>query len=267
MTSRAEPAAQRALAAADAVHRLEGHPHDYEDWNGAALFAVQFEWRPNGKVEQLPDRPQLVHGQVAGKHFADVCWRPARRPVDSHSSRRQQDNLPAGQGLRRGNPRPALDGSAAFKLRRGHASDDSVDEREHEDSSHAPRVGNRAAAAGAKIMRCDVDAIKFFLQLLNNELKSQVPSVVQEFSDRNRNILHACVTQCSPTSNKDSDTEALSTLSKPEHRLGLHQRGCQLNHPVQVVEQLERFDATIFVDFRARQRPSHGFWCSSFVSR
>lgn len=64
-----------------------------------------------------------------------------------------------------------------------------------------------------KIMRCDVDAIKFFLQQLNNELKSQVSSVVQEFSDGNRNILHACVTQCSPTSNKDSDQDLTTTPS------------------------------------------------------
>lgn len=61
-----------------------------------------------------------------------------------------------------------------------------------------------------KIMRCDVDAIKFFLNQLNNELKSQIPLVVQEFADGNRNILHACITQCSPTSNKDSDTDVAS---------------------------------------------------------
>lgn len=64
-----------------------------------------------------------------------------------------------------------------------------------------------------KIMRCDVDAIKFFLQQLNNELKSQVGAVVQEFSDGNRNIIHACVTQCSPTSNKDSDQDLTATAS------------------------------------------------------
>lgn len=61
-----------------------------------------------------------------------------------------------------------------------------------------------------KIMRCDVDAIKYFLQQLNGELKSQVLSVIQEYSDGNRNILHACITQCSPTSNKDSDQDLLS---------------------------------------------------------
>ncbi|KAL7038434.1 hypothetical protein ACKWTF_009577 [Chironomus riparius] len=64
-----------------------------------------------------------------------------------------------------------------------------------------------------KIMRCDVDAVKYFLQQLNNELKSQVTSVVQEFSDGNRNILHACISQCSPTSNKDSDTDLLSAVN------------------------------------------------------
>lgn len=64
-----------------------------------------------------------------------------------------------------------------------------------------------------KIMRCDVDAIKCFLQQLNNELKAQVTAVVQEFSDGNRNILHACVTQCSPTSNKDSEQEVSTTES------------------------------------------------------
>jgi E3 ubiquitin-protein ligase EDD1 len=64
-----------------------------------------------------------------------------------------------------------------------------------------------------KIMRCDVDAVKYFLQQLNGELKSQVTSVVQEFTDGNRNILHACVSQCSPSSNKDSDQDLLATAS------------------------------------------------------
>lgn len=59
-----------------------------------------------------------------------------------------------------------------------------------------------------KIMRCDVDAVKYFLQQLNGDYKSQVLSVVQEFTDGNRNILHACVSQCSPTSNKDSDQDS-----------------------------------------------------------
>ncbi|KAG5682285.1 hypothetical protein PVAND_011645 [Polypedilum vanderplanki] len=64
-----------------------------------------------------------------------------------------------------------------------------------------------------KIMRCDVDAVKYFLQQLNGELKSQIQAVVQEFTDGNRNILHACITQCSPTSNKDSDQDLLSTAN------------------------------------------------------
>lgn len=58
-----------------------------------------------------------------------------------------------------------------------------------------------------KIMRCDVDAVKYFLNQLNGDLKAQVSSVVQEFTDGNRNILHACVSQCSPASNKDSEQE------------------------------------------------------------
>jgi E3 ubiquitin-protein ligase EDD1 len=71
-----------------------------------------------------------------------------------------------------------------------------------------------------KIMRCDVDAIKFYLQQLNNELKVQVSSVVQEFADGNRNILHASVTQCSPTSNKDSDQELPTTATNTSSSSG-----------------------------------------------
>lgn len=72
-----------------------------------------------------------------------------------------------------------------------------------------------------KIMRCDVDAVKYFLQQLNGELKSQITSVVQEFTDGNRNILHACVTQCSPTSNKDSDQDLLSAATNAANNPGL----------------------------------------------
>lgn len=58
-----------------------------------------------------------------------------------------------------------------------------------------------------KIMQCDVDGVKYLLQQFNGELKSQVPSVVQEFTDGNRNILHAVVSQCSPASNKETEPD------------------------------------------------------------
>lgn len=58
-----------------------------------------------------------------------------------------------------------------------------------------------------KIMQCDVEGVKYLLQQFSGDLKSQVPSVVQEFTDGNRNILHAVVSQCSPVTNKDTEPD------------------------------------------------------------
>lgn len=61
-----------------------------------------------------------------------------------------------------------------------------------------------------RIMRCDVEAVKHLLGQLAGDLKTQIPSIIQEYTDGNRNIVHACVTQCSPTSNKDSEQDLLA---------------------------------------------------------
>lgn len=58
-----------------------------------------------------------------------------------------------------------------------------------------------------KIMQCDVEGVKYLLQQLSGDLKSQVPAVVQECTDGNRNILHAVVSQCSPVTNKDTEPD------------------------------------------------------------
>lgn len=62
----------------------------------------------------------------------------------------------------------------------------------------------------SKILRCDLDGIGAVLTQLDNEAKagvagaaSALQGVLAERCDGNRNILHACVTMCVPTSNKE----------------------------------------------------------------
>ncbi|XP_062127292.1 E3 ubiquitin-protein ligase hyd [Drosophila sulfurigaster albostrigata] len=54
------------------------------------------------------------------------------------------------------------------------------------------------------ILRCDVKNCIAVLKRLEQEDRKEALSVVEEHCDGNRNIFHACVIMCSPTSNKDS---------------------------------------------------------------
>ncbi|XP_053696945.1 E3 ubiquitin-protein ligase hyd isoform X2 [Sabethes cyaneus] len=62
----------------------------------------------------------------------------------------------------------------------------------------------------SRILRCDLEGVRHVLAQLGDELKSQLSSVISEHTDRNRNIIHACISMCSPTSNKDSDQDLLA---------------------------------------------------------
>lgn len=62
----------------------------------------------------------------------------------------------------------------------------------------------------SKILKCDLEGIKVILNQLENEMKSGISgvnstlaSILSERCDGNRNIFHACVTMCVPTSNKE----------------------------------------------------------------
>lgn len=70
----------------------------------------------------------------------------------------------------------------------------------------------------SKVLRCDLEGIKQVLNSLDSEAKLGVISIVlnnilRERCDGNRNIFHACVSQCAPTSNKDSTGEIPSETS------------------------------------------------------
>lgn len=54
------------------------------------------------------------------------------------------------------------------------------------------------------ILRCDVKNSIAMLMRLEKEDRKETISVVEERCDGNRNIFHACVIMCAPTSNKDS---------------------------------------------------------------
>lgn len=58
-----------------------------------------------------------------------------------------------------------------------------------------------------RILRCDFKGFKNVLAQIeaSSDAKSQIASILNERCDGNRNILHACVSMCSPTSNKDND--------------------------------------------------------------
>ncbi|XP_055716882.1 E3 ubiquitin-protein ligase hyd isoform X7 [Phlebotomus papatasi] len=59
-----------------------------------------------------------------------------------------------------------------------------------------------------RILRCDFKGVKSILsQLENGELKAQINNILAERCDGNRNIIHACVSMCAPSSNKDNDQD------------------------------------------------------------
>nr|CAD7423599.1 unnamed protein product [Timema monikensis] len=70
-----------------------------------------------------------------------------------------------------------------------------------------------------RILRCDLEGVKQVLATLDQEAKScasvmaSLPNVLSERCDGNRNIFHACVTMCTPTSNKEGDQEGSSSYS------------------------------------------------------
>ncbi|XP_032678676.1 E3 ubiquitin-protein ligase UBR5 isoform X6 [Odontomachus brunneus] len=61
-----------------------------------------------------------------------------------------------------------------------------------------------------RILRCDYESVKQVFCNLEQDLKSsltysQIQIILKERCDGNRNILHACVNMCSPTSNKETE--------------------------------------------------------------
>ncbi|XP_037923284.1 E3 ubiquitin-protein ligase hyd isoform X6 [Hermetia illucens] len=56
-----------------------------------------------------------------------------------------------------------------------------------------------------RILRCDLKGAVALLSQLEGDLRPQLQAVLNERCDGNRNIFHACVSMCSPTSNKDTD--------------------------------------------------------------
>ncbi|XP_046667814.1 E3 ubiquitin-protein ligase UBR5 isoform X3 [Homalodisca vitripennis] len=60
----------------------------------------------------------------------------------------------------------------------------------------------------SRVLRCDIDGVRQILQSLEQEPKNSetLQAVLAERCDGNRNILHACVSMCTPTSNKEAET-------------------------------------------------------------
>ncbi|KAJ2943793.1 hypothetical protein O0L34_g8113 [Tuta absoluta] len=57
-----------------------------------------------------------------------------------------------------------------------------------------------------RILRCDLEGVRQLLHQLETDAnKQQILNILQERCDGNRNILHACVHMCAPTSNKEPD--------------------------------------------------------------
>ncbi|KAK2726284.1 hypothetical protein QYM36_000668 [Artemia franciscana] len=66
-----------------------------------------------------------------------------------------------------------------------------------------------------KILTCDIDGVNSVLQSIEQDQR-MVQSVLNERCDGGRNIIHACVSLCSPLSNKDMDVDNPgSTPSSP----------------------------------------------------
>ncbi|XP_049887404.1 E3 ubiquitin-protein ligase UBR5 isoform X3 [Pectinophora gossypiella] len=64
-----------------------------------------------------------------------------------------------------------------------------------------------------RVLRCDLDGVRQLLHQLEADTnKQQILSILQERCDGNRNILHACVHMCAPTSNKEPDIVENSSM-------------------------------------------------------
>lgn len=66
-----------------------------------------------------------------------------------------------------------------------------------------------------RILRCDFKGFKSMLNQIeaSADSKTQINTILNERCDGNRNIIHACVSMCSPTSNKDNDDTTTTNLS------------------------------------------------------
>ncbi|XP_067014137.2 E3 ubiquitin-protein ligase UBR5 isoform X4 [Anabrus simplex] len=68
-----------------------------------------------------------------------------------------------------------------------------------------------------RILRCDLEGVKQVLATLELDNKlgpgSPLQAVLSERCDGNRNVFHACVTMCGPTSNKEGTEEANTNTS------------------------------------------------------
>lgn len=75
-----------------------------------------------------------------------------------------------------------------------------------------------------RILRCDSKGFKTILNQIEScaDGKSQVTAILNERCDGNRNIIHACVSMCSPTSNKDNDDSTSSNLPGSNMSSGTH---------------------------------------------
>lgn len=62
-----------------------------------------------------------------------------------------------------------------------------------------------------RILRCDVKGFKNAIAHLEGDGKTQIANVLAERCDGNRNIFHACVSMSAPTSNKDTESDAVPT--------------------------------------------------------
>ncbi|XP_073983563.1 E3 ubiquitin-protein ligase hyd isoform X3 [Rhodnius prolixus] len=59
------------------------------------------------------------------------------------------------------------------------------------------------------ILRCDLETVKHILLSLEHDSRGEetLQAILAERCDGNRNIFHACISMCTPTTNKDSEAE------------------------------------------------------------
>uniref|UniRef100_A0A1B6DHC7 HECT-type E3 ubiquitin transferase n=1 Tax=Clastoptera arizonana TaxID=38151 RepID=A0A1B6DHC7_9HEMI len=70
----------------------------------------------------------------------------------------------------------------------------------------------------SRVLRCDIEGVKQVLMSLEQDPKNNemIQSILQERCDGNRNVLHACVSMCTPISNKEVDTGDLDREPGPQ---------------------------------------------------
>ncbi|XP_046991563.1 E3 ubiquitin-protein ligase UBR5 [Schistocerca americana] len=109
-----------------------------------------------------------------------------------------------------------------------------------------------------RLLRCDLEGVRSVLSSLDSRT---IDAILNERCDGNRNILHACVTMCAPTSNKDGEQEGSNSNSSGLESINvitnaLGSRSVSLREMMRRATAAVRSEREVAVDSSAHQHIS-----------